>query len=52
MSGEDRQDYNMVPAKETIPDTTFLGPKVNKMCSGKDVYWMYPDQQSGNKIQF
>ena len=32
----------MTVASDPIPDTAFLGEKINEMCDGKDIYWMYP----------
>ena len=34
----------MTAAEDPIEDTSFLGAKINEMCAGKDIYWMYPKQ--------
>ena len=39
----------MAAAEDPIEDTSFLGAKINEMCAGKDIYWMYPKQGDEEK---
>ena len=38
----DRIEYRT--AEEAIEDPSFLGPKINALCKGLKMYWMYPQE--------